>query len=137
MNGAYLLLILITTSTGLAGLPGTSRTLVTFPMGTPWKSTGWPGRTPSALSKKVTRVIFLVRMPLVPLIRKTRIARVTEATMTVIPTLSSDHLSCFWLGKLYVVLRGNHSRWVCKSLEADSFRSVSALDRLRLRGENA
>src|SRR5262245_36922324 len=75
-------------------------------------------------------------MPLVPLIKKTRTARVTEATMTVIPTLSSDHLSCFWLGKLCVVLRGNHSRYACKSLEADSFRSRTALNRLWLQGEN-
>jgi hypothetical protein len=47
------------------------------------------------LSKYVMRVILVVKRPPVPLIRKTSRAKVTEPTITVIPTFSSDHLSCF------------------------------------------
>jgi len=36
----------------------------------------------------------------VPLIKKIRTMRVALAAMTVSPTRSCDHLSCFWLGKV-------------------------------------
>jgi hypothetical protein len=43
----------------------------------------------------VTSVIFWLKRPPVPLIRKMRSAKVKEPTITVIPTFNSDHLSCF------------------------------------------
>jgi hypothetical protein len=54
--------------------------------------------------------------------RKTRMVRVMEPTITVIPTFNSDHLSCFWLGNgvglTYAKIIADGAR---KSLELDSF----------------
>ena len=40
-----------------------------------------------------------VNKPEVPDMRNSRTPRVRLAAITVIPTRSCDHLSCFWLGK--------------------------------------
>src|SRR5580658_823590 len=42
-----------------------------------------------------------VKSPEVPDMRNTRKPSVRLATITVIPTFSCDHLSCFWLGKRF------------------------------------
>ena len=42
--------------------------------------------------------VVLAKGPELPDIRKIRIPRAMLATITVIPTRSSDHLSCCWLG---------------------------------------
>ena len=43
-------------------------------------------------------MIFLVKRPVVPVMRKIRNASVMMAKMTVRPTRSCDHLTCFSLG---------------------------------------
>src|SRR6516165_11379232 len=48
-------------------------------------------------------MIFRVKRPVVLVIRKMSIARVILAKMTVSPTLSCDHLTCFSLGTLYPI----------------------------------
>src|SRR5207245_9514214 len=87
------------TSTGVSGLPGTTRMPLTLPMSTPWSRTGAPFRKPLELSKYDLRMILWVNHPPVPDMRKIRIMRVTLATITVTPTFSCDHFNCFWLGK--------------------------------------
>src|SRR3954451_7095533 len=67
-------------------------------MVTPCSATGAPTRTPSVDWKYDFNVSFFAKGPELPDIKKMSIARVMLAKITVIPTRSSDHRSCCWLG---------------------------------------
>src|SRR6266536_3113604 len=123
----YLVLTFNMTSTGVAGLPSTMRTVVTLPISTPANRTGAPILRPLALSKYDFRTILRVSQPPVPLIIKIRTAKVTLANTTVSPTRSCDHFSCFWLGNLVCERQKHHnkrarrfrvSRWRTKARES-------------------
>src|SRR5207253_11195199 len=94
----YRVLTFIVTSTGVRGLLGTTRIADTLATSTPCKRTGAPWRRPLALSKNDWIVILRENIPPVWFMRKTSTMSVMLATITVMPTLSCDHLTCFWLG---------------------------------------
>src|SRR5258706_8973128 len=97
--------------------------LSTLPMSTPSSRTGAPTRRPPELSKYEISLIFLVKTPPVPLIRKIRTPSVMLAKTTVSPTRSCDHFNCFWLGTIVgKTTAGHHNK------RHETFRTLWLID---------